>query len=117
MCEREDRFRTMARRILILHDPDSSPNSYLHLFAGFELRQLDWRSYGFRRLHDSHADLIVPIAVDNETGVVELLRSFRQNPIAIPIFPLLSADASSELLTLVSDVAADFAVWPTQRDE
>jgi len=117
MREREDRFRTMARRILILHDPDSSPNSYLHLFAGFELRQLDWRSYGFKRPHDSHADLIVPIAVDNETGVVELLRSFRQNPIAIPIFPLLSADASSELLALVSDVAADFAVWPTQRDE
>jgi hypothetical protein len=77
----------MARRILILHDPDSSPNSYLHLFAGFELRQLDWRSYGFKRLYHSHADLIVPIAVNNEMGVVELLRSFRQNPIAIPIFP------------------------------
>ena len=36
MREREGRFRTMAPRILILHDPDSSPNSYLHLFAGFD---------------------------------------------------------------------------------
>jgi two-component system response regulator GlrR len=107
----------MAQRILILHDPDSSPQPYLHLLAGFELRQLDWRSCRSKRPHDCHADLIVPIAVDNATWLSELLRSFRQKPIAIPIFPLISRDANSELLALVSEVAADFAVWPTQHDE
>ena len=32
-------------------------------------------------------------------------------------FPASLQDANSELLALVSEVAADFAVWPTQRDE
>jgi DNA-binding NtrC family response regulator len=107
----------MERSILIVHDVDFSPQSYLHLFAGFELQQLDWKSYSFERVRHCQADLIVPIAVDSAAWLMELLRSFRQKPIAIPIFPILSRDANSKLLALVAEVAADFVVCPTQREE
>jgi two-component system response regulator GlrR len=107
----------MERRILILHDLDSSPQSYLQLFGGFELQQLDWKSCTFERVRDYQTDLIVPIAVDSAAWLMELLRWFRQKPIPIPVFPVLSRDANSKLLALVSEVAADFVVWPTQREE
>ncbi len=107
----------MERSILIVHDVDFSPQSYLHLFAGFELQQLDWKSFNFERVRDYQADLIVPIAVDGTAWLIELLRSFRQKPIAIPIFPILSRDANSKLLALVAEVAADFVVCPTHREE
>jgi two-component system response regulator GlrR len=107
----------MERSILILHELDSSTQPYLHLFAGFELQQREWKSCSFERVRDYQADLIVPIAVESAAWLMELLRSFRQKPIAIPIFPILSADANPKLLALVAEVAADFVVCPTQREE
>jgi DNA-binding NtrC family response regulator len=107
----------MERSILIVHDVGFSPQSYLHLFAGFELQQLDWKSCSAERVRDYQADLIVPIAVDSAAWLIELLRSFRQKPIAIPIFPILSQGANSKLLALVAEVAADFVVCPTEREE
>jgi DNA-binding NtrC family response regulator len=109
--------RLMVRRVLILHDVDSSPRSYMHLFAGFELRQLDWKTCRFEQVREYHADLIAPIAVDGGAWLMELLRSLRKKPIAVPVFPILSTEANSSLLALVSEVAADFAVWPAEPEE
>jgi len=107
----------MTRRILIVHGFDSPPLPFLHLFSGFELSRLEWRASALDRARDHRPDLIAPIAVANESWMCELLRALRDKPIATPIFPIVSREAGVGLMELVSEVAADFAVWPTNRDE
>lgn len=108
----------MERRVLILQALDSFEQPCLDLFSGFDLQRLNWKSFKLDRIGDYRADLIAPIAI-NEDGqwLAEMLRAFRTKPAGVPIFSILSRDANSELLALVSEIADDFAVWPTHRDE
>jgi DNA-binding NtrC family response regulator len=105
------------RRVLILHDADSPPQPYLQLFAGFELQRAGWKSFKLDQGRDYHVDLIAPMAVGSAAWLTELLRWFRDKPITVPVFPILSTDANAGQLALVAEVAADFAVWPTQPNE
>jgi len=62
-------------------------------------------------------DLIAPMVADDAPWLDDLLQKIRDKPIAVPVFPILSTETGAELLRLVSEVAADFAVWPTRACE
>jgi DNA-binding NtrC family response regulator len=61
--------------------------------------------------------LIAPIELGCADRTIELLRRLREKSLTIPTLAILPPDSDEQLLRLVSDLASDFAIWPTRREE
>ena len=107
----------MAPRVLTIHERLFPPDQCAQLFAGFEITRLEWEEFAIEQLLTASAELIASIELDHADRTIELLRQLRQRSITTPTLAILPSQSDEQLLRQVSELATDFAIWPTRCEE
>lgn len=110
-----------SRTILVIEQSsavdDNAVSRSLESGGPFRCERRPWDTLVPDELRHCRAEMVVPVAFPEPERAVALFQWVRQNAFGIPLLSVLPGEPEKALLSLVSEVADDFVLWPAHRSE